>query len=85
MAQRISWSARTAARPGPPRQRVALTVRRNPPLGRLCVLSDGMVIEYFDDPTTAVFYGWKLGADNLADGRAIAQGGYAPDARGAPG
>ncbi len=30
--------------------------------GPLCVLSDGTVIEYFDDPTTAVFYGWKLGA-----------------------
>jgi hypothetical protein len=29
--------------------------------GPLCVLSNGMVIEYFDDPTTAVLYGWKLG------------------------
>jgi BNR/Asp-box repeat protein len=29
--------------------------------GPLCVLSDGTVIEYFDDPTTAVLYGWKLG------------------------
>jgi hypothetical protein len=30
--------------------------------GPLCVLRDGTVIEYFDDPTTAVLYGWKLGA-----------------------
>jgi BNR/Asp-box repeat protein len=32
------------------------------PSGPLCVLSDGTVIEYFGDPTTAVLYGWKLGA-----------------------
>jgi hypothetical protein len=29
--------------------------------GPLCVLSNGMVIEYFGDPTTAALYGWKLG------------------------
>jgi hypothetical protein len=29
--------------------------------GPLCVLSNGTVIEYFGDPTTAVLYGWKLG------------------------
>jgi hypothetical protein len=29
--------------------------------GPLCVLSDGTVIEYFGDPTTAGLYGWKLG------------------------
>jgi hypothetical protein len=31
------------------------------PSGPLCVLSDGTVIEYFFDPTTAALYGWRLG------------------------
>jgi hypothetical protein len=30
--------------------------------GPLRVLSDGTVIEYFGDPTTAPLYGWKVGA-----------------------
>jgi hypothetical protein len=31
------------------------------PSGPLCVLSDGTVIEYFGDTTTAALYGWRLG------------------------
>jgi hypothetical protein len=31
------------------------------PSGPLCVLSDGLVIEYFGDTTTSALYGWRLG------------------------